>query len=104
MDLIERLRLCRGFHWDRGNSGKNSERHDVTDSEAEQVFLNQPLVAAHDEKHSGRERRIHVLGRTDVGRRLFLVCTIRRGLIRGISARPMSRKEREIYRSHEQEA
>ena len=78
-----------GFEWDRGNSGKNLRKHAVTDSEAEQVFFNQPLVAALDEKHSSGEDRIHVLGRTDPGRRLFVVCTCRGDLIRVVSARPM---------------
>ena len=103
MDLIELLRHCRAFDWDQGNSGKNLEKHDVTDSEAEQVFFNQPLVDVPDEMHSSGEDRIHVLGRSDAGRRLFLVCTIRGELIRVISARPKSRKEREVYDSHEQE-
>lgn len=103
MDPFERLRRCKGFEWDEGNSGKSLQRHDVTDSEAEQVFFNQPLVAVSDERHSAAEPRIHVLGRTDAGRRLFLVCTVRGERIRVISARPMSRKEREVYRFHEQE-
>jgi uncharacterized DUF497 family protein len=104
MDPLERLRRCKGFEWDQGNLGKNLEKHDVTDAEAEQVFFNQPLVAAPDEKHSRGEDRIHVLGRTDAGKGLFLVCTVRGELLRVISARPMSRKEREVYRNHGQEA
>ncbi len=103
MDLLERLRRCKGFEWDQGNTGKNLEKHDVTDSEAEQVFFNQPLVAVPDEKHSDSEGRIQALGWTDAGRKLLLVCTIRGELIRVVSARPMSRKEREVYQSHEQE-
>ena len=104
MDLLERLHRCTGFEWDRGNLGKNLEKHDVTDSEAEQVFFNQPLVAVPDEKRSRGEDRIHVLGRTDAARSLFVVCTVRGERIRVISARPMSRKEREVYESHGQEA
>ncbi len=104
MDLLELLRRCKAFDWDQGNSRKNLEKHDVADSEAEQVFFNQPLVDVPDEKHSSGEDRIDVLGRAEAGRRLVLVCTIRGKLIRLISARPMSRKEREVYDSHEQEA
>ncbi len=55
------------------------------------------LVAAPDEKHSATEARIYVLRRTDAGRRVFVVCTLRRNRIRVISARTMSRKERELY-------
>lgn len=44
--------------------------------------------------------RYFVLGQTDAGRELFLVFTLRDELIRVISAREMSRKERKVYRSH----
>jgi len=98
--LTERLTRCEGFEWDAGNAGKNREKHGVLDGECEQVFFNRPLVAAPDARHSEREERIHGLGQTDSGRRLFLVCTIRGVRIRVISARPMSRAEREEYRRH----
>lgn len=32
-----------GFEWDKGNEQKNV-KHGVTPAEAEQVFLNEPLV------------------------------------------------------------
>jgi len=101
MDLLQRLRECDGFEWDAGNSGKNWERHGVSDGECEQIFFNRPLVALPDEQHSDQEERIHVLGQTDSGRELFLVCTLREKRIRVISARDMKWKEREVYRSHE---
>jgi uncharacterized DUF497 family protein len=44
------------------------------------------------------EERIYGLGHTDAGRLLFVAFTIRQRLIRVISARDMSRKERRIYR------
>jgi uncharacterized protein len=33
--------------------------------EAEQLFFNEPLLVVADENHSGREIRIHALGRSD---------------------------------------
>jgi len=39
----------------------------------------------------------YVLGQTDAGRRLFVVVTVREELIRVISARDMSRRERKEY-------
>jgi uncharacterized DUF497 family protein len=65
----------------------------------EQVFLNAPLLVAVDMKHSRREPRFHALGRTDLERRLHVSFTERENgtLIRPISARAMSRKERAIY-------
>jgi uncharacterized DUF497 family protein len=87
-----------GFDWDDGNSRKN-EKHGVTRFEVEQAFLNTPLVVAPDAKHSQQESRFHVLGRTDADRWLHVTFTERGNgtLIRPISARDMSRKERAIY-------
>jgi uncharacterized DUF497 family protein len=64
---------------------------------SEQAFFNQPLVAMPDHEHSDDEERILVLGKTDSGRKLFVVCTIRGDLICVISARNMTRREREVY-------
>jgi len=72
----------------------------VSDGECEPVFFDQPLVAAPDFAHSETEDRILVLGKTDPGRKLFVVCTVRGDLIRVISARDMTRREREAYIIH----
>lgn len=91
------LKECVGFQWDKGNSEKNWISHQVTKSECEQIFFNQPLVIGNDEKHSRAEKRYYSLGKTDENRQLFIVFTIRDKLIRVISARDMSKKEREVY-------
>ena len=88
---------CTGFQWDAGNSEKNWISHQVTKSECEQVFFNQPLIIGDDEKHSQNEKRYFTLGQTDNARLLFIVSTIRENLIRVISARDMNKKEREVY-------
>jgi len=88
---------CVGFQWDDGNSEKNWITHQVVKSECEQIFFNQPLVIGNDEKHSKVEKRYYVLGQTDSDRKLYIVCTVRQNLIRVISARDMSKKEREVY-------
>lgn len=97
---MERVSLpeFRGFEWDQGNVTKNWETHHVSPHEAEQVFFNQPLIVADDVKHSRSERRYFVLGQTDDNRALFVAFTLRGDLIRVISARDMSRREREVYR------
>ncbi|MGH8226956.1 MAG: BrnT family toxin [Steroidobacteraceae bacterium] len=88
-----------GFDWDEGNSRKSSDKHDVSQAEAEQVFFNAPLQVAPDSEHSAQEARLHALGKTDRGRQLHVTFTLRKDdtLIRVISARDMSRKEREFY-------
>ena len=93
----ELLARCTGFDWDQANLAKNWQKHAVSGSECEQVFFNQPLVAEPDTKHSAQEPRYYALGQTDSGRRLFLVFTVRGKLIRVISAREMSRRERREY-------
>ena len=81
-----------------GNARKN-EKHGVSQSEAEEVFFNQPLLLLEDALHSGQERRFHALGKTHAGRTLHISFTLREDdtLIRVISARDMHRKERSIY-------
>ena len=86
------------FEWDSGNERKG-EKHGVTQQEAEQVFLHQPLLVLEDTKHSGSEPRFHALGKSFDGRLLhvsFTVCGA--GVrIRVISVRPMHWKERVVY-------
>jgi hypothetical protein len=93
------LNNCTGFDWDEGNLLKNWERHKVSASECEQVFFNRPLIALPDPAHSTGEARFYSLGQNDPGRLLFLVFTVRESLIRVISARDMSRKERKAYQT-----
>jgi len=100
MEIAERLRGVAGFQWDRGNANKNWIAHQVQSNECEQVFFNQPLIVAADRGHSADEERFFVLGQTDGGRELFLVFTLRDNLVRVISARDMSRRERKEYRTH----
>ncbi|MBN1347826.1 BrnT family toxin [candidate division KSB1 bacterium] len=88
---------CIAFDWDEGNAEKNWIRHLVTRSESEQVFFNEPLIMADDTNRSQFEKRWHSLGRTDVGRLLFIAVTIREELILVISARDMNKREREFY-------
>ncbi|SRR5579883_1227061 len=86
-----------GFDWDWANQDKNTNKHSVSPWECEQVFFNEPLLLNEDTKHSQNERRFYVLGKTDSDRKLFIAFTIRKQLIRVISARDMSRKERKFY-------
>ena len=94
-----------GFDWDEGNSRKNEDSHGVSQSEAEQVFFNAPLLILEDVKHSHAEQRFHALGKTEPGRRLHLTFTTRADgkKIRIISARDMNRKEKAIYEEEAQD-
>jgi hypothetical protein len=93
-----------GFDWDDGNKRKSEERHGVSQSEAEQVFFNAPLLVVEDVGHSQSEPRFHALGRTEAGRLLHVTFTTRAEgkKIRVISARDIHRKERVIYEEETQ--
>jgi uncharacterized DUF497 family protein len=97
MNAYNDLEQCVGFEWDAGNQGKNWQAHRVSDGECEEIFFNDPLVTGADRKHSKHERRYCALGRTDAQRALFVSFTIRRNLIRVISARDMTRRELRKY-------
>ncbi len=93
------LALVKGFEWDAGNNRKSQDKHGVSQSEAEQVFLNDPLLLHDDPRHSQEEPRFHALGQTDAGRCLLIAFTLRQSQtsIRVISARDMNRRERSLY-------
>jgi hypothetical protein len=88
MQLV--LRGLKGFQWDEANWRKSELKHGVAAAEAEEVLLNEPLCQVD-------EQRYLALGVTNDRRHLLLAFTVRRNLVRVISARPMSRKERVAY-------
>ena len=71
----------------------------VSPAESEQVFFNQPLFLVEDVRHSSDESRFHAFGVPDTARRLHITFTLRvdGSLIRVISARDMSLRERKWY-------
>ena len=102
--MTDDLAKCRGFQWDEGNAEKNWIKHHVSRGETEQVFFNRPLMVVTGEQRSESIPRYYALGQTDASRLLFIVFTIREDLIRVISARPMSRRERRVYEHAKEEA
>jgi hypothetical protein len=98
MDWRDRVE---GFDWDDGNRFKNWEKQRVATVECEELFFNRPLVVADDARHSQAAPRYYALGKTNAGRRLFIAFTVRDDLIRVISAREKSRRERRIYEQEE---
>jgi uncharacterized DUF497 family protein len=96
--MIDWARIV-GFDLDAGNERKSADQHRVSQAEAEQAFINEPLLVLEDDRHSVVEARFHALGQTDENRRLHITFTLRRSdtLIRVISARDMSAKERTAY-------
>jgi len=95
----EILAKCIRFEWDGHNVEKNWAIHHVTFWECEEVFFNEPLVVARDAKDSSTEQRFYALGQSNAGRHLFVVFRLRDNLIRVISARDMTRKEKKVYQT-----
>lgn len=96
------LSIIEGFEWDGGNLG-HIKKHAVAYDECEQVFFNTPLLLGEDETHSQIEERFNALGQTNNKRLLFIIFTLRKSMIRVISARSQNRKERKkFYRGGEQ--
>jgi len=81
------------FVWDKGNIDKNQVKHGVEPKEAEEVFFDERKVQFKDVWHTTKkEARYILLGKTKVGRVLFVVYTLRDNLIRVISARDLNKK------------
>ena len=84
-----------GFDWDEGNRTK-CQKHGLSIAEIEAVFERTVLVVP-DKAHSHSEERIRAIGRTEMGRYIFLVFTVRERdgerVIRPISARHMHQRE-----------
>lgn len=85
------------FQWDAGNSEKNLKKHGISDEECEEAFFDSYKKILRDIVHSGKEGRYIILGKTKRDTILFVVFTLRRHVIRIISARPLNRKEYHLY-------
>ena len=88
------------FDWDQWNLQKNEVKHGVSRLEAESVFFDEAHKIFVDIKHSvASEKRFIIYGRSLENRVLMIGFTLRSGLVRIITARPASKKEREVYES-----
>lgn len=85
------------FEWDAGNDTKNYTKHGVSCQEAESVFQDVKRLDYSDPFHSLTEHRFITIGRSNRPRLLCLAWTLRGRSVRIISARPASRKERNVY-------
>jgi uncharacterized DUF497 family protein len=81
------------FEWDEANTG-HLARHGVTPNEFQQAFGHPRLE---EQFSSGGEHRVLALGRTDAGRYLTLVYTVRGEKIRAVTAHTTKRKYRRVY-------
>lgn len=85
------------FDWDEGNLDKSYKKHGVTPVTIEEIFADENLGIVPDVKHSDQEKRLIALGKTESGKNLFVVFTMRGTKIRVISARRMHQREVDKY-------
>lgn len=85
------------FEWDESKATANLTKHDVSFEEAKTVFDNVLAVIFDDEAHSVGEKREIIIGHSQNNRLLLISFTERSNVIRIISARLATRRERENY-------
>ena len=86
------------FDWDIWNVQKNEIKHGVSALEAESCFYDSRHKIYEDRKHSiPRERRYILYGKSMENKILMVGFTVRGDKVRIITARPASRKERNVY-------
>ena len=97
--IVVTLPSILSFAWDKGNEQKNWLKHKVTGEEAEEAFDDTKRLILEDTKHSEKETRFILFGKTEKGRMLFVVYTLRNEntKVRIISARDTNRKEVLLY-------
>lgn len=85
------------FEWDENKAAANLSKHEVSFNEAKTVFEDPLFVIFYDPIHSSEEQRYIIIGQSDRKRVLIVAFTERGNVIRLISARKATRKEREDY-------
>ncbi len=85
------------FEWDPQKAEQNAQKHGVTFAEAMTVFGDPLAKLVDDPDHSEDEDRSILIGGSNRQRLLFVAFTEREETIRIISARPLTRAEREDY-------
>ncbi|GGK20033.1 BrnT family toxin [Salinarimonas ramus] len=84
------------FEWDDVKAACNEAKHGVSFAEAIAVFGDPWRVVETDARHPYGETRLQTVGRME-NRIVFVCYTLRDGVVRVISARLASRRERRIY-------
>jgi len=85
------------FEWDGNKAERNISKHGVSFEEAKTVFDDPLYVDFYDPDHSEDEERYLIVGQSSRGRLLIVSYTEREDSIRLISAREVTRTEREAY-------
>ena len=85
------------FEWDAAKAIANLRKHGVTFDEASTVFADDFSATGRDLDHSVGEFRYMTFGLSNEGRVLAVSHTDRGGVVRVVSARPATPKEKRLY-------
>ncbi|MEG4585993.1 BrnT family toxin [Microcoleus sp. MOSTC5] len=85
------------FEWDENKAAVNLSKHGISFEEAKTVFDERLYVDFYDPDHSDEEDRYIIVGESQQGNLLIVSYTERADFIRLISARKVTRVEREVY-------
>ena len=88
------------IEWDASKAASNKRKHGVTFEEAKSVFYDDFAIQFFDDENSEPEDRFLILGRSNLSR-ILLICHCEQNssnLIRIISARKATAKERKLYK------
>ncbi len=85
------------FEWDRRKAKSNLKKHDISFQEAATVFGDELSITFDDPGHSVNEYRLLTFGLSRTGKAIIVSHTERGKSMRIISARQMTKQERQIY-------
>ena len=85
------------FEWDRKKAASNVDRHGISFKEAATIFADPLSDFFYDPDHSDNEDRYVSIGLSKFGNILVVVFTEKNDIIRIISARKATKKERKHY-------
>lgn len=88
------------FEWDGSKATENIRKHGVSFEEAKSVFYDEFAIQFYDDENSQLEEDRFLLLGQSIESRILLICHCERGegeIVRIISARPATRKERQHY-------
>jgi uncharacterized DUF497 family protein len=90
------------FEWDDAKASENLRKHGISFPEASTVFADPLARTIPDPLHSGQEGRFVILGQSGLHHSLVVVHTYRGEVIRIISARQATSRERKDYERGEE--
>ncbi|MDQ1593341.1 MAG: uncharacterized protein QOG71_3968 [Pyrinomonadaceae bacterium] len=85
------------FEWNEIKASVNLSKHGISFDEAQTVFHDPLYVDFYDPDHSVEEHRYIIVGESRQGRLLLVSYVERDEIVRLISAREVTRAEREVY-------